>query len=235
MRRWPIAAAVAGLALALAGTALAYTFTQHGSVTLTNAFQAGQSAGISASLYSTTSPSVKPPWSAQKVTITLPPGTTFSLARFKACTLTDGQIESGKACPSASKIGSGSADAFGIINGKTVGPFPGAVSAYVRSPTRMILIVKATLGSATKTVVINETTSRNVLSITVPQLKVPFGGMKVPVVLSKLTLTVPKKGTGSSALIKAGRCTNSQWLVKTHFVYTNGKTWDLTSREGFCS
>lgn len=227
MRRWPIAAAVAGLALALAGVALA-TFHQKGSVTLT-AFKEGAPTGIKANLYSGDS-SGGAPWATKTVQITFPTGTKFALGHYKACTLSDSQIQSGRSCPSASKIGTGSDTATTIINGKPAGSFNGTVAAYVAGPGKMIEVVKTKVGAKTATVVIHTITNKNVLSISVPQLK--FGAY--PIVLTSLKLDVPKKGTGRSALITAGKCTKNQFLVKTHFVYTNGKTKDLKS-SSFCS
>jgi hypothetical protein len=228
MRRWPIAAAVAGLALALAGVAFA-AFYQNGSITLT-AFKEGVSTGIKANLYSGDR-SGKAPWVTKTVTVTFPKGTKFNLGQFKACTLSDSQIEHGSSCPSASKVGTGSATATTDINGKAAGSFTGTVSAYVRGVGKMIEVVKTKLGSTTSIVVINTTTKGNVLAISVPPLK--FGAY--PIVLTSLTLNVkPKLGTGHVPLIKAGECVKNQWVVKTHFVYTNGKTKDLKS-SSFCS
>ena len=59
--------------------------------------------------------------------------------------------------------------------------------------------------------------------------------MGYDVVLTKLQLTVPSRGTGSRSLIKAGQCTGYQWVVKTHVVYRNGQTRTVTYRSGFCS
>lgn len=225
MRRWPIAAVVAGLALALAGTALAYTFVQRGAVHFTT-HQAGQSSGLSASLNSATQPAGGPLWSTKTVKITFPSGTSFGLGHFKACTLTDSQIKSGKTCPSNTQIGSGSTTANAVINGKAGGAIPGTVKAYVGGTGKMIQVVK----SGGQTLVIQTKASSNVLSISVPQIKV--GGY--PVVLSSFKLDVSKRGTGASSLIKAGKCVSNFFVIKTHFIYTNGKTKDLTTKD-FCT
>jgi hypothetical protein len=227
MRRWPIAAAVAGLALALAGVALA-AFYQKGSITLTG-FKEGASTGINANLYSGDS-SGAAPWVTRTVRVTFPARTSFNLGHFTACTLTDKQIQSGKSCPSASRIGTGSDSATTNINGRAAGSFNGTVAAYVRGAGKMIEVVKTKLGSTTAIVVIPTTTNRNVLSISVPPLK--FGAY--PIVLTSLKLVVPKRGSGAGALIRAGDCVRNQFLVKTHFVYSNGQTRDLKS-SSFCS
>lgn len=229
MRRWPIAAAVAGLALALAGVALA-AFYQHGSVRLT-ATKAGQSSGISASL-SSGDPSGKAPWSAKTVKITLPTGTAFGLSHFKACTLSANQIQGGKSCPPNTKIGTGSATATLDVNGKATGSFnSSSANAYVAGPKSMIIVVKTPVGKTTTTVVIKATTSGNVLSIAVPSLKEG----SYPVVLTSFALNVPPKtGTNNTPLIKAGKCVNNRFEVETHFSYTNGKTKDLQTNS-FCS
>jgi hypothetical protein len=209
MRRWPIAAAVAGLALALAGTALAYTFIQRGSVTLT-AVQAGKTTGLKASLNSQTVPAGLTPWSTKTVRITFPTGTKFNLGRYKVHT----------------KIGSGTAEGSPIIGGKPTGTIPATVTAYVAGPGKMIQVVKA----GAVTTVIHSTVSSNVLSISVPQI-IASG---YHVVLTKYALTVPARGTGTSSLIRAGQCVKNYFVVRTHFVYTNGKTKDLTSKT-FCT
>jgi hypothetical protein len=182
-------------------------------------------------LQSSTKPPSAAPWAAKKLTVTFPTGTKFALGSVKACTLSDSAIKSGKTCPAASKIGSGSASAEAVQNNTGMLSVNGTVSAYVAGAGKMILVVKSTVGKTTQTVVIHETTSGNVLQISVPALKV----MGYNVVLTKLQLTVPSKGTGRSSLIKAGRCTNNQWTVKTHFVYTNGQTKNVTTRGGFCT
>jgi hypothetical protein len=225
MRRWSIAAALAGLALALAGTALAYTFIQRGSVTLT-AFKAGKSTGLKASLNSQTNPPGKTPWSTKTVRITFPEGTKFGLGRFKACTLTDSQIKSGRTCPSDTRIGTGKTTASPIINGRPNGVVQGTVTAYIRTGGKMVQVVK----SGGQTLVIHTTVSRNVLSISVPQIH----ALGYPVVLTSFTLNVPARGKGSSSLIRAGKCVKNSFVVKTHFVYTNGKTKDLKSQT-FCT
>ena len=230
MRRWPIAAAVAGLALALVATALAYTFTQGGFVKLT-AVNEGASSGISADLSSSTKPAGKAPWAAKTVKITFPAHTKFGLGHVKACALSDKQIEAGKTCPRASKIGGGTAEAVPVQNnGSTLGNVNGKVVAYVRSATQMVLVVKSTVGTKTYVIVIPEKTSKNVLSITVPKLTVNLGGMTLNVVLRRLQLSVPAKGSGSASLVRAGECVKNKFVVKTHFVYTNGRTKDLTTR-----
>jgi hypothetical protein len=223
-----MAAAVAGLALALAGVALA-SFTQHSTITLT-ATGGEQPTGIYALLYSTTKPAGQAPWAAKKLTVTFPSGTKFALGSVKACTLSDSQISSGKSCPSGSKVGSGSANAVPISNGKAEGTVNGTVAAYAAGPSKMILVVTSKVGSLTKIVVIHETTSANTLSITVPALKVTVAGTMFDVVLTKLQLTVPKHG----GLIKAGKCTSNQFVVRAHFTYTNGKTVDIKS-SSFCT
>lgn len=229
MRRWSIAAALAGLALMLAAAALA-SFYQKGYVKL-EATHSGQSAGISSNLYSG-DPSGKTPWSAKSVKVTFPSGTEFGLSHFKACTVSKSQLESGKSCPSDTKIGTGSATATLDVNGKATGSFNGTVVSYVGGATKMILVVKTRVSTtSTKTVVIYATGSGNVLSISVPQLKQG----SYPVVLTSLMLTVnPKLGTNKTPLIKAGQCKRNEFDVETHFVYRNGKTKDL-SYNSLCS
>ncbi len=232
MRRWPIAAAVAGLALALAGVALA-TFQQHSAITLT-ATGAQQSTGINALVYSTTNPPGQAPWTAKQLKVTFPAATKFNLGSVNACRLSDSQLSAGQSCPSSSRIGSGSASAVPVSHGKATGTVTGTVGVYVSGANKLILVVKSKAGSVTKTVVIHGTAVSNTLSMTVPPVKVTIAGSTFDVVLTKLQLTVSKHGTGKSALITAGKCTKNQFPVKAHFVYTNGKTKDVNS-SSFCS
>ncbi len=223
MRRWPIAAAIAGLALALAGVALATTqFSQTSNITLTG-HKAGASTGIKADVESKDpgAPGAKPK-AAKSLVVTFPKGTKFNFGKVHPCTLSDKVLTTpgGATCPASSKIGTGSAVAnasplpFGSVSAK--------VTSYVHSSTDVILWVTSKIAAP---IVIHEKVSGSKLTIPVPTQKVGT----VSIVLTKLTLNVPANGSGSSSLITAGKCTAGKFVVKSHFVYVDGSTFDTTS------
>ncbi len=206
------------LVLVLAAVAVAAAFTQHATVAFTTT-KAGKSTGITADIHSTFDRS-KPPKAAKLLTLTFPAGTKFNLNRVKACTRSDKQLMGGKSCPSASQIGSGSAVAS---------PYPlpdvnAKVKAFAAGKNRMILLITVTK-PVKQVVVIHETTSGAALKVPVPTPKV--AGFKV--VLIGLKLKVPARGSGSKALITAGRCVAKQFVFNARFVYTDGSKADVKS------
>jgi hypothetical protein len=88
----------------------------------------------------------------------------------------------------------------------------------------MVLVVKAT-SPIPQTLVIRETTSGAKLTIPVPTPTV--AGFQV--VLGSLRLNVPARGSGETSLITAGKCSPQGFIVKSHYVYTDGSTADLQS------
>ncbi len=223
MRKWAITAVVAGLALALAGVALATaSFSQVANITLT-AKKAGQSSGIKADVHSTdpAAPGQKPK-AAKNLVITFPAGTKFNFGRVKACTLSDKQLTTvgGPTCPSSSKVGTGSA----IANAKPLpfGTVHAQVTSYVRNSKTVILHVTTPIAPPQ---VIIETVSGTKLTIPVPVQKING----VAIVLSSLKLNIPALGSGSRALITAGKCVSKKFVVKTHFSYVDNSKLDVTS------
>jgi hypothetical protein len=190
MRKLMAITAAAVLSLVLAGVALA-DFSQSSNIVLTAA-HAGKSTGIKADIHSTTSPG-EAPKAAKLLVITFPAGTKFALSNAKPCKLSDSQLTAGMSCPSASRIGTGSATASAF-------PLP-------------------------QTLVIRATTSGPKLTIPVPSPTV--AGSRV--VLVSLKLNVPARGSGKTALVTAGKCSAHSFVVKSHFVYTDGTQVDLQS------
>lgn len=213
-----IAAAVAVVSLTLVGVAVA-DFSQASNITLT-ARQAGKSTGIKADIHSTTTPG-EAPKAAKLLVLRFPSGTRFGLGHFKACTLSDKQIESGRSCPAASQIGTGSATASAYPLPQTI---TARVKSYVAGPNRMLQVIRATQ-PIPETLVIRATTSGATLTIPVPAPMV--AGFTV--VLTSLKLNVPARGTGHGALITAGRCKAGSFMVNSHFVYTDGSQVNLQS------
>ena len=218
MRKWVTIAATAVLSLLLAGVAVA-DFSQASNIALTVTHQ-GKSSGIKADIHSTTPPG-EAPKAAKLVVLTFPAGTKFNLGSVKPCTLSDAKLTAGKSCPAASRIGSGSATASAY-------PLPqsilAGVKAFAAGPNKMVLVVKAT-SPVPQTLIIRVTTSGAKLTIPVPTPTV--AGFQV--VLVSLKLNVPARGSGKTALITAGDCTAHSFIVKSHFVYTDGTTEDLQS------
>lgn len=218
MRKWITIAATAVLSLVLAGVALA-DFNQASNVSLT-ATHAGKSTGIKADIHSTTSPG-EAPKAAKLVALAFPAGTKFSLSHVKPCTLSDGQLTAGKSCPGASRIGTGSATASAFPLPQ---PILAGVKAYAAGPNKMVLVVKAT-SPVPQTLIIRVTTSGAKLTIPLPSPTV--AGFKV--VLVSLKLNVSARGSGTTALITAGKCNAGSFTVKSHFAYTDGSQADLQS------
>jgi hypothetical protein len=219
------------LALALAGVALATgAFTQVSSITLTG-HHPGATTGIKASVYSSDlqAPGGKPK-AAKTLVVTFPTGTRFNFGSIKPCNLSDSQLEkaNAKGCPAASQIGTGSAIANTAPS--LLGNVTAQVTSYVHNSKDVILWVHharahGVAGDVNTPLVIHEKVSGSKLTIPVPTQKVG----PITVVLTKLTLSVPQHGSGSHALITAGKCTDGQFVVKSHFNYVDGSTFDATS------
>jgi hypothetical protein len=218
MRKLTVTGAVVAASLAFASVAIA-AFTQVSSVRFTTT-KAGGSTGIVADIHST-SDTPQELKAAKLVVLKFPAGTRFQLGLVKACKLSDQQLMSGKSCPAASKVGSGSAQASAYPLPQTI---TAGVKAFAAGPNKMVLVVKATQ-PIPQTLVIHETVSGSKLTIPVPTPTV--AGVKV--VLTSLQLGVPARGTGRHALITAGRCTAKNFVVGSHFVYDDGSTMDLQS------
>jgi hypothetical protein len=218
MRKLIAITAAAVLSLVLAGVALA-DFSQSSNIVLTAA-HAGKSTGIKADIHSTTSPG-EAPKAAKLLVITFPAGTKFALSNAKPCKLSDSQLTAGKSCPSASRIGTGSATASAFPLPQ---PILAGATAYAAGSHRIVMVVKAT-SPIPQTLVIRATTSGPKLTIPVPSPTV--AGFQV--VLVSLKLNVPARGSGKTALVTAGKCSAHSFVVKSHFVYTDGTQVDLQS------
>ncbi len=129
----------------------------------------------------------------------------------------------GPTCPKNSRIGTGTAVAN--IAPLTPATVDESVNVYVRGAGRAVLVVKPDL-PGTPIEIMHASVSGSRLTIDVPHL---IWGKLITVVLVSLKLQVPALGTGSSALITAGRCTDRRFVVKQHFVYADRGTVDVTS------
>lgn len=221
MRRYFIVAVVALLSLSLTGVAVA-AFTQTGNITLT-AHKAGKTTGIKANV-SSTDPSVPQPKAAKLLAVTFPARTKFNLATplVTPCKLSDAQLGAGAACPGKSLIGTGSAvaNAYPLLTS-----VPATVKAYASGSRSMVMVATASVLGTTMRTIIHAAVSGPKLKIPVPTPVV--AGIKI--VLVSLKLNVPAKGSGKTALVTAGQCSSHKFLVKSHFVYTDGSTFDTTS------
>jgi hypothetical protein len=221
MRRLVTVAIVALLSLILADVALA-AFTQTSDITLT-AHKAGKTTGIKADV-SSSDPSVTQPKAAKLLVVTFPSKTRFNLGTplVTACGLSDAKLASGVACPSKSLIGSGSAvaNAYPLLTS-----VPATVKAYVAGSNKMVMIATANVLGTTMRTIIHATASGSKLTIPVPTPVVST----IKVVLVALKLNVPAMGSGTKALVTAGQCSAHKFVVKSHFVYVDGSTFNTTT------
>jgi hypothetical protein len=221
MRKLVTVSVVGLLSLVLAGAALA-AFTQTSTITLT-AHKAGQTTGIKANV-SSSDPSVPQPKAATQLVVTFPSKTKFNLGTtlVTACKLSDTQLAAGAACPGKSLIGTGSAvaNAYPLLTS-----VPATVKSYVSGSKSMVMVATANVLGATMRTIIHATVSGSKLTIPVPTPVVS----SIKVVLVSLKLNVPAKGRGKTALITAGKCSAHKFVVKSHFTYADGSTFNTTS------
>lgn len=100
------------------------------------------------------------------------------------------------------------------------------VRAYVGAANEILIVITPTSLPGAPTIVVRATVSGSKLTIPVPQLVLgkSKGFSGVTVVLVSLNLNLPALGSGRSALITAGRCTEHRFLVTEHFVYRDHGT-----------
>jgi len=89
----------------------------------------------------------------------------------------------------------------------------------------MVMIATANVLGTTMRTIIHATVSGSKLTIPVPTPVVST----IKVVLVALKLNVPAKGSGTNALMTAGKCSAHKFVVKSHFVYVDGSTFNTTS------
>jgi hypothetical protein len=224
MRMLKFTAALVGITM-LSVASFAYAssqFTQTAKITLT-ATKAGKPTGLKASLLSA-DPGAVQPQGLKTLTITLPTATrfNFSSSAIKQCKASDVEIKAtlGSACPSKSRIGSGTATA----NGAPVIPLiPENAKAYAGKNQIIFLLTPA--ASAGQVLVLHGKVSANKVTTEVPVINA--GGLNV--VITALNLTVRTIGSGSKAFITAGKCTGGKFVVKSHFLYQGGATLTIPS------
>ena len=221
MRKLVILAVVAVASLALAGAALA-AFAQMSDITLT-AHKSGNTTGIKANV-SSSDPSVPQPKAAKLLVVTFPAKTKFDLGTplATACKVSDAQLAAGTACPAKSLIGTGSAVANAYPLATSV---PANVKAYVSGSKSMVMVATANVLGTTMRTIIHASVSGSKLTIPVPTPVVST----IKVVLVALKLNVPAKGSGATALVTAGKCSAHKFVVKSHFVYQDGSTFNTTT------
>lgn len=224
MRRLQIAAALLATAmLTAAGVAYASSqFKQTAKITLT-ATKAGKSTGFKASLEST-DPGALQPQGLKTLTITFPSNTKFNFksSAVKQCTASDIEIKAtgGSACPSKSRIGSGTA----VANGAPVLPtIPENATAYVGN--KQIVFLLSPSGPGGQVLVLHGKVSANKLTTEVPVISA--SGLNI--VITKLDLSIKAVGSGSKAFVTAGKCKGGKFTVKSNFVYQSGAPVSLSS------
>lgn len=128
---------------------------------------------------------------------------------------------SGKSCAAKSQIGSGSATASADPLPQ---PIAAGVKAFAGGPHKMILVLKATQPVA-ETLIVRATATGSKLTIPMPTPSV--AGLKM--VLVSLQSTCRCKAAVAPSPITAGRCTDHNFIVRSHFMYDDGSTMDLQS------
>jgi len=225
IRRLKLTATALLAVVMLSATGLAYAssqFTQSAKITLT-ATKAGKPTGLQASLQSA-DPGAVQPQGLKTLTITLPTNTRFNFksSAIKQCKASDVEIKAtlGKACPSKSRIGSGTA----VANGAPALPtIPEKAEAFAGA--KQIIFLLSPAGPAGQILVLRGAVSANKVTTPVPVINA--GGLNV--VITALDLTIKKIGSGSQAFITAGKCANGKFVVKSGFVYQSGATLALSS------
>jgi len=225
MRRLKLMAALLAIGMLSAG-GLAYAssqFTQAANITLT-ATKAGKPTGLKASLESA-DPGAVQPQGLKTLTIALPTNTRFNFksTAIKRCKVSEVEIKAtlGSACPTRSKIGSGTA----VANGAPVLPvIPENATVYAGSNRIIFLLTPATAGVG-QVLVLYGKVSANKVTTAVPVITA--GGLNI--VITALNLTIKKIGSGSKAFITAGKCTAGKFVVKSSFLYQTGATLALKS------
>jgi len=197
-------------------------FKQTSNITLT-ATKAGKPTGLKANLVAT-DPGAAQPQGLKTLTITLPEGTRFNFksSAVAQCKASDVEIKAtgGHACPSKSRIGSGTA----VANGAPVAPtIPENASAYV-GPNQIIFLLSPS-GPAGQVLVLHGAVSKNKVTTQVPVISA--GGLNI--VITTLNLTVNKVGSGSKAFITAGKCKSGKFAVSARFLYQTGQTLTIPS------
>lgn len=210
--------------LATTGIALASSqFKQTAKVTLT-ATKANVSTGIKAAI-SSSDPGAEfeKPQGLKVLTLTLPAKTKFNF-KTKAiaqCSASETEIKAtgGAACPSKSKLGTGSAKA----NGAPALPLiEETVTAYAGKGEVLLVLAPKNAGS---TSVLRGKVSGNKMTTELP--KVAVG--PVTIVITELRLNVKAFGKGSSSFIRAGNCTKHKFVVTSSFLYETGAKLTLKS------
>jgi hypothetical protein len=227
MRRFHIAAPItaAVLLLALAAVAVASSqFKQTSNITLT-ATKASRPTGFKVAIKSSDAgePGGKPQ-ALKTLRITLPSATKFDFKAksFTPCTASDIEIKGtgGAVCPAKSKVGSGSAEA----NGAPVFPLiPENVTVYASKSDLVVLI--SPKGPAGSVLVLHGRISANKVTVSVPVISAG----PLTIVITGLTLTVNKVGSGKNTFITAGKCVAGKFPVKSSFAYYTGVTLTLSS------
>jgi hypothetical protein len=250
MRRAILVAAL--VLLALAGVALASaSFRQEARIGFT-AHRAGQSSGLSIVLVSTDYgvPGGKPK-AARQVVLTLPAGTRFNLRSSvsRVCTLSDAELQKPFAtnkltpptCPIESRVGVGTAllntNPAGVmlkLKPPLVATVRATVRAYVHSGNELVIVLYLNSQDlpGQPPVILHAHASGERLTVDVP-LPIYGRGVGLPHgvsgVIVSLRLTTGPAGSGSNALVRAGRCTRHRFMIKSHFLYRDHSRLDVTS------
>ncbi len=244
MRR-PLLASIVLVAVLLVPASIGLataSFNQVSTIAVTDhhagAARVGTSVGLKVNVVSTdaAAPGGKPK-AAKQIALVFPAGTHFNLGDSvtKACTLSDAQLAKpfGPMCGAASQVGTGTGllntNPMGIVLTTIKAPLVATVRAkahvYVHTGNRLLIVLYLNSfdlpGAAP--VILHGHASGHTLTLAVPRLiygkskKLKFNGVSATIV--SLKLAVAAMGTGSRALIRAGRCNDGRFVVTSHFTY----------------
>jgi hypothetical protein len=234
MRLKSVAITLAAAMLAttiLAGMALASSqFKQTAKVVLT-AKKEGASTGFNATINATDpGAQFEKPQALKTLTIAFPAKTSFNF-KTKAlalCKASDTEMVAtgGAACPSKSKLGTGSASANGA---PALPKIEQNVTAYAFNGQIVLLLAPKVIGAGS-VIVLHAKISANKMTTEVPPLKV--GGLTI--VITSLQLKIKAVGSGKTTWAKAGKCVSKKFTVKSTFLYESGEKLTISSSSG-CS
>lgn len=232
MRKPLIAVFVGALVLSSVGIATASDQFQQTYTSKYSSKKPGTSTGINSVLTGTDpgAPNAKPD-PATKVVIAFQSGTKFNNKAVPQCNLSKDQVEADPegACPSNTKVGTGSASANAApVLQTAVGE---RVTAFNKKGG--IWFALSPTGSIGQKLALEGKLSGSKLTTTVPVLPIIPGAPVTPdntVSLTEFILNIPKKGSGKKAFITSPtKCKGGKWTNKATFTYTSQPGVTVTS------
>lgn len=225
-----------GLALVVAGTPVALAATKDqkidGTISPTKAGTKAKPRNASLSITLTTpAPPAGKQFATERAKISLPRGLKFNGAKFPECTAAKLQSGGPAACPSGSKIGSGSANAT-ALNGQINAAL--TVTAFNASKgKKLLLLVRGSQPIQINSVIegtLKSTTSASygsILDVTLPANLKSIAGAQPTLTkfVTKISATRNKVG-----YIQSTSCPSGGWKFKAALTFTDGDTGTGTDK-----